>query len=361
MKYLSPVILCLLAAVPLLAAGTSVLPPPVAVVYPLTVSGPANADAGSRLAVIFAEGIATRGGVDVKPATPGITRAGFLDAARAQGADYYVSGYLTPLGDEVSLLIQVVSTYSGTVVWSTTTQVRTYNEAAGQADIISDAILRHAGRSLAALEAPPPVPTNTPAPPSNGRNEANLSRIFSRPKPTAAPPPPPKATATPAPNASAMVAQAPAASPAPAPTPAAIVVPISSHGATQTSQRNYANTALSQALVKAGLGGAVIATGVSASDLPAKAQTICDQNHVTAIYTGSIGVSEIGTMLYHEATADFALVRYNCTGAVTANGSAKTKQSGKFDVNVAIDHAIAQALDQALNPPSPTPAPATKP
>ena len=89
----------------------------------------------------------------IKPATPVSPKAAFLEAARLRGADYYVTGYLTPLGDEVSLLIQVVSTYSGTVVWSTTTQVRTYAEAAGQSDIIRDAILRHAGRSLAALEA----------------------------------------------------------------------------------------------------------------------------------------------------------------------------------------------------------------
>lgn len=348
MRALLVVILCCLAGLPAVGA-INTLPPPIVVVYPLATSGTADPQAGGRLAIIFASRLANAGGISVKPATPGTTRAQYLAAARALGADYYITGFMTPLGNEVSLVNQLVSTYSGIVVWSNTTQVRTYDEAAGQADLLHDAILRHAGRTLAALDQPAPLPTATPAPPPNG---GNLNKIFSRrPKPTAAPKPAPTATAAPA--ASSAPARASAAPPSQAPAspaathPAAIVVQIG--GDAQPQERSYASTALSAAIAKQGLGGTLVATS-SSTDLPTHARELCGTSGAAAIFAGTLAVQHVRGFL-RGATADFELLRYDCTGTVTARERAQTQASGRSDTTVAIDRAIAKTVDAALRPP----------
>lgn len=176
----------------LLGAATPSGPPPVVVVYPLTVGGDTEREAGGRIGVLYATRLAELGGITVKPPTPGTARAQFLERARGQSADYYVTGFLTPLGNDVSVVNQIVSTASGIVVWSDTVQIRTYAEAAGQAELIRAAILRHAGRSLAALDAVA-APTGAPSAQPSGKNDSNISGLFrgrKRPGPNSSAPTP---------------------------------------------------------------------------------------------------------------------------------------------------------------------------
>jgi len=100
----------------------------------------------------------------VKPYIPGTDRKDFLAAARAQSADYYVTGYLTAVGAEVSLVSQIVSTYSGTVIWSQSALVKTYADADAQANLIRDAILHREGRYFASINAPTAAPEATTRP-----------------------------------------------------------------------------------------------------------------------------------------------------------------------------------------------------
>lgn len=184
--------------VPFLGA-ISALPPPVVVVYPLTASGGADPETGASIAVTIAQRLSVGGTILVKPYPPGTQRADFRNAASALGADYYISGFLTPLGDQLSMVTQVVSVASGTVITSSTAFVRTYADAAAQAESLHDAILRHAGRALATLDAPP---RQTPAPNPSEKNEANISGLFKKKKkstPAATPTPPEASDATSAP------------------------------------------------------------------------------------------------------------------------------------------------------------------
>ena len=105
-------------------AAVSALPAPVVVVYPLSVTGSTDPDAGARLALLFATQLVQEGGITIKPPEPGAKREDYLQAAKDLNADYYITGYVTPVGDSVSLVDQVVSTYSGIVVWSNTTEIR---------------------------------------------------------------------------------------------------------------------------------------------------------------------------------------------------------------------------------------------
>ncbi len=156
---------------------------PVIVIYPFTINGDVEKDAGNKLATLFANSIAQSGGVLIKPATSGIARQDFLTDARRLGADYYISGFMTPLGAEVALVEQVVSTFSGTVVFAHTAQVVTYGDASTQAQLVRTAVLSHAGRVVAEYNRPVAEPSTTPTPSSG--NEANIGGLFRRRSKTA--------------------------------------------------------------------------------------------------------------------------------------------------------------------------------
>lgn len=178
------------------AISPSLLPPPLVVVYPLTVNGDAQQDSGQRLAVMFAQQLADNG-VKVVPPVPGTQRTDFLTAARKLGCDYYITGFITPLGAEVSVVEQVVSTSSGTVVASNSVQFLTYSDANGQGALLGQMIHEHAERALASLqENPQPSATAEPKE-SPGADLNKLGGLFKKKaKATPAPTVPPDQTAS---------------------------------------------------------------------------------------------------------------------------------------------------------------------
>jgi TolB-like protein len=223
-------------AAPLLGAAPSILGIPVLMVYPFTVSSTTelDADAGSRLAVVIATQISNLGGVTVKPAPPGAQRKDYLAIARSFSANYYIAGLMTPLGDGVSVVEQLVSTESGIVVYSNTAQIKTFNDVSGQGDILRAALLRHQSRNLGAYIAPPPpAVAATPQPQASEASQANLSKLFGRKKPAAKTAPSPKPNevavsneiAGPSTPGPVSVAAASAATPAPATRTVAVATP----------------------------------------------------------------------------------------------------------------------------------------
>lgn len=181
--------LLFVVAIPLLGAlGT--LPAPVVVVYPLTMSGGNDAQSGSNIAILYSTKLTQLGGIDVKPFTPGTDRPQYLSAAQALGADYYVSGFITPIGGtEVSIVTQLVSAVSGTVVYSATTLATTYADAGSEAETLHDVILAHARRGLAQLDAPKPTASPTPL----GNGGIDVGKVLGRhahatPAPSGSPP-----------------------------------------------------------------------------------------------------------------------------------------------------------------------------
>jgi len=150
-------------ALPLLGATSPVLiNAPVVVVYPLVGAQGVASDVGSSVSLILATQISQLGGITVKAAPPGTQQADFLQAARTLGTDYYVSGFVTPLGDKVSVVEQLVSTRSGSVVWSDTTQLSVYGDARASGTQLHDQILSYAGRGFSTLDQAHVVPTAAP-------------------------------------------------------------------------------------------------------------------------------------------------------------------------------------------------------
>jgi hypothetical protein len=156
---LAALAVCLLAVTP---AFTIV---PNVIVYPPAASGAAiDHETAAQIATVLATQIAQGGTVNVLAATPGLDRSRYLAEARAHGADFYVTGFVTPIGSMLSVISQVVSTQSGTVIFSTSSTIASYVEVAAQGDQLRAGILDRSSRGIQAFQATPAPPPATPAP-----------------------------------------------------------------------------------------------------------------------------------------------------------------------------------------------------
>ncbi len=316
-----------LSCMPLAAgAAPQIFTPPVVVVYPFTVSGSAmSPQVGGDVALLIANKLDALGGLDVKPFTPGTERPDYLTAAEKQNADYYVAGFLTPIGAEVSLIVQVVSTYGGTVEWSSTSTIRTYNDAVAQADGIHDAILRHAERSLASLGAPPPP--STPEPTGKDAAGFSLNRILGRkhhevtaPEPSASP------------KAVAAIAKPPVSI-----APGALVANVA--GSAQSDVRAYAASAIAEALRKNGVARAG-GIPIDSPDAIARAGDLCKANGSTSetLYTSGLEVDAQTKEISLDVSA------YDCSGKRLGTQHVATAVGRRENVRDAVTRAASQAV-----------------
>ena len=314
----------LIAALPLLGA-TGVDPDmPVVVVYPLTTTGDVGgADTGSNIGTAISNKLVQLGGLTIKPFIAGTARAQYLTAADSQGADYYITGYVTPLGSEVSVVEQVVSTRSGSIVYSTTAFAKTYADAVGPAATLREAILRHAGRGLGYLNAPPP--TASPEPIANAGG-VNISKAFGRHRKGA-----PAPTASPAPETPGAPGSPAAASVALAGASQAKSIVVATAGTADAAARAYASTSLGRALGQRGVASASL--GVSAADVAAHAADLCRANAAAGFLAPTLTVTGPSVAL--------DVVVYDCRGNVTGKQQAAATAGKRGSVQSAIDAATA--------------------
>jgi hypothetical protein len=321
----------LLSCTPLAAgAAPQIFAPPVVVVYPFTVAGGSmSPQVGGDVALLIADRLAAIGGLDVKPFTPGTERPDYLTAAEKQSADYYVAGFLTPIGSEVSLIVQVVSTYGGTVEWSSTSTIRTYNDAVAQADGVHDAIIRHAQRSLDSLGAAPP-PT-TPEPTGKDAAGFSLNHILGRKHHDVIAPEP-----SPSPESVAVAPQSQAVAAAAA-APGALVANVG--GSAQADVRSYAASALADAIRRI---AAMRAGGIPVDSANAIARTadLCKANGSSAdtIYTSSLAVDAQTNEISLDVSA------YDCNGKRLGTQHVSTSVGRRENVRDAVSRAAVQAV-----------------
>jgi hypothetical protein len=136
---------------------------PVVVVYPFDVEGGVDARIGMAIAQILAHEMTAAGGISVPPVQQGIKRAAFLQNARDSRADFYISGYVTPVGDTAAVVEQVVSIDSGVILFSQTAQVSSVADVASQALLARSQILAFVNRGTEQVAT---QPSATPAPSS---------------------------------------------------------------------------------------------------------------------------------------------------------------------------------------------------
>jgi len=267
----------------LIAAAPAFTIVPTVIVYPLSATS-ANLDreTSSRIATTLATQIALGGSVRVLPARTGIDRADYLADARANGATYYVTGFVTPLGSGASVVEQVVSTSSGTMVFSVTNYITSMNEIAAQGDQLRSGIIERSQRGIQAFQAPPPPPPTPEPEPSNG-TAATINRLFH--KKAAAP---------------TDVAAAPPAN--------ATIAILTVGGSADTDHRTAAATALAAAFERGGRHAVIVNADTPSND-------VCTANKATSV---------VGAWLDTPAgkpNAALRMVAYDCTGKVAYDRS----------------------------------------
>jgi hypothetical protein len=376
--------LIVLFALPLAVRAADLLPEPVVIVYPFTLNGNSlDKSASSRLAIIIANQIAAAGGMHVQPPTLGVERKDYLTVARKASADYYISGFISPLGDDVTVVEQVVSTVTGVVIYSNTAQLKTYADAAGQGDLIAAAIIRHNRRNLDAYAAPPPPPPS-PTPEAAGGPEANIGKLFGRKKQAT------KVTPSPQPSGAPAVAQAtlapstpaPAATRAPAsrgrstptPTPAPVLTPtpppvavaspvtvavaapprsgyavLAVGGTADADRRDYAAQRILAFVQQSGAQAS--AAAFDAANVKANARDICAAANAAQIVVPALAAHSETVFGQTQTTASIDLTAYSCDGKLVYHKTFDRDAGG--DWKVAVDRAISAAFGAFLNPPKP--------
>ncbi len=317
-----------LLAIALIGADVSPFPAPVIVVYPLTSTGGTPAEIGGNIAILLSTKLEQLGGLTVKPYTPGTDRPQYLSAALAIGADYYITGFLTPVGNDVSLITQVVSTHSGSIVYSTTQVVRTYGDVIGQADDLRTAILHHAGRGFAAVQQPSPAAADAAPVQNKNGGGVNLTRALGHHD---------------------RGAPAAGSSPAAGPSAAATVALVDSGGrfaglVTQfdgdgtDAQKSYAQNSLAAALRNAGMSGGG-PLPVSAAGAVKSAKALCDANAgARLIFASTLG---LGTGTYGKDSATLSVAAHACDGTLIDQEQAVENAAQRGGVSGAIDRAVA--------------------
>jgi TolB-like protein len=340
------VVLFVLLACPLIAAGPPDLSvKPNVVVYPFTANGSTlDREASSRLATIIATEMANTGKVTVIPPTPGTERKDYLTAARAVGADYYIAGFISPLGNGVSMVEQVVGVTSGIIVYSNTGQLTTYADAAGQGDQLASFVSQYANRGLAAIGTPPPASSPTPAPASSGgANLSALGKLFGRHRGTQAASPTPKPIISPTPIPTpAGAASVPLTSPPPV-VRTMVPRPLASPTAAATAVIPVTGTAAAELRTYATQHVAEIANADQADTAAAACQ-------VSRSRTVLAGVLSFRPDTTGGGSANFELIASNCRGKVSWRKSFTEAATGTQGSQLATQRAVEAALAAYLNP-----------
>ena len=115
-------------------------------VYPYEAPSDLDPRYGGAIAQIFAQVITQTGGVKVLAIPKDIQRVDYQKYARVQHADYYISGYIQPIGQTAAIVTQVVDVNSDISRWSATTNISDVNDVASQALTAREVILQVFGR-----------------------------------------------------------------------------------------------------------------------------------------------------------------------------------------------------------------------
>ncbi len=296
---------------------------PSVLVYPFEVSGELKADAGAAVASIIDQQLAVAGGLSVLPTPNGIKRTDYLTNARGLKADYYISGYLTPVGDGAALVMQLVSTQTGIMIYTKTSQVFSAQDASSQAFAARQVMISRSGVGSVADDT---NQQSTPAPSaSNGSNVSlggigSLLNVFHRNKGEKG-------------EVAATVAEADK------PSRVAIVARVT--GTADGGALTEATDALRPALDRY----FHTSTAASAVEGGKYASAICGTNRNATVTSGTLAQRHVGRFRGHTEST-FTLVVYTCFGATLFTGTPATADSVKGAIRAAVD---AYAKDHPTN------------
>jgi hypothetical protein len=301
--------------IPLPTMGATPIPSfaPAVLVYPFEVTGELKPQAGLAVAQIFDEQLSAAGGLSVLPSPNGVKRTDYLTNARALKADYYISGYLTPVGDGAALVTQLVSTQGGIMLYTHTAQVFTAQDASSQAFAARQVMFEYSHVGAVSADT---TTSSTPAPSASQGASVSLGGIGSlfgllhhgKTDKTSG----------------AAVAESAK------PTRVAIVARVT--GTADGGALTEATDALRAALDR------YFVTSVSSASLAGgkNASAICGTNRNATIATGTLAQQHVGNFRGHTQST-FTLIVYTCFGAPLYTGDPAAANSVKAAVAAAVD------------------------
>ena len=270
---------------------------PTVIVYPFDVQTGTDPRIGMAIGQILAQEMGAAGGLSVLPVPQGIKRADFLNNAHTQHADFYISGYVTPVGDSAAVVEQVVSVDSGVILFSQTAQVASVADVASQSLLAREQILAVVGRGTENVQ---PRPNNTPAPTSSNGAQVPIqglgsivSSVFGKHKGSHTPTPGPVVK----------------------PSRGVIVAPVTATGAVASADLANAGRELFFAM------NAHFTTQMTAvtSNVQQSADTICGTNRNNTVATGTLAQSSD----HRKTEYQFDLFVYTCFGVTLGHQTSK--------------------------------------
>jgi hypothetical protein len=267
---------------------------PVVLIYPFEAPSDLDPRYGGAIAQIYSQVLNQTGGVKVLAIPAGIKREDYDKFAHVQHAEYYVSGYIQPIGAGAAIVAQVVDVENDISVYSATTQISDVNDVASQALTARTVILQAAGIDRPEINT---GPAQSPTPSSTSGASVPITNVLtdlfkgkgknvSKAVPTIAPTGPPK------------------------PSRGVIVTKIV--GSAQAKDLSAGTDDLYRSLdthFKTSL-SAVAAT----SNVGSIADSLCGQNRDNTIASGTLNVQHVGGFRPHDSYT-FTLNVYACFGA----------------------------------------------
>lgn len=284
---------------------------PTVLIYPFDSEAGYDAKVGTQIAKIFSQEFTQSGHVKVLPVPANVARTNFLTTAQSDHADYYVSGYITPIGASASVVVQVVSVQNGVIVFAQTSQLYGINDALSLALTTHDAILQLAGVNIQVTTTQSSATAAPSAAPTNGA-QFNLGNLFAHHRTVS------HVAATPTPQAK----------------PARGVIVVAVHGAGVPAADLDRATSLLDRDLKTHFD--VRNGGAMPANLSTGATTLCGADRNNTVATGTLVEERIGG-LRPRIRSHFTLEIWTCFGDVLYH---TTKDD--FDVAKAISEAVGE-------------------
>lgn len=288
---------------------------PSVVVYPFDVQTGADPKIGIAIAQILGQEMVAAGGINVPPVPQGVKRSDFLQYAHNANADFYISGYVTPVGDSAAVVEQVVSVESGVILFSQTAQVSSVADVASQSLLARSQILAFVGRGTQTVQA---QSTNTPAPTSTNGAQVPLKGI---------------ASIVDSVFKHGHGSRTPTPGPTTKPPRGVIVAPVGASGYVAAADLTNATHELYFALNRA-FTTTMTSASVAPADVGRYADQICGENRDNTIASGTVQVAPA-----HHGKQDvtFTLAVYTCFGAALEHETGKGSS-----IKSAVDAAVAE-------------------
>jgi TolB-like protein len=317
---------------PFVRAAASAAPVAVITVYPLVGVQGAPDTIGVAVANSLIAGLTQRGDVQASLAPANAVQADYLKTARAAGADYYVAGRVSAIGNQVSAIEQIVVTKSGVVVWQNSQMYVTPDDAVASGTAMRDAIVALSKPQYAPLSAaaPPPQPVATAAPKTAPT------------RPPAPLPIPPASYGGDAAPGNATIASTTGTFDPTLDGPRIAIVDVG--GSAMDAVKHYLPTSILRTLPKYHMSG--VRADIDTSDIQADGIAVCAQTGADVIMGGTLesfmdGDPGMGLTMGTHLTLDIYACRNLATKPLvidihTSNGNAQTS------IDIAVDQALKQ-------------------